>query len=119
MTLVVKNTFTHASNEGGFITILAGSPTDPVPGQERIRMLAEDAFDVGTPERAYVEAYGMLIGPENLRERKDTEVGTYRGWQLHEDADGAWAERDTPFGHVVARRIDALYDLVDEYEEAE
>lgn len=116
MPLVVKNSFTHHSIEGGFITVLADSPTEPVPGQEPIRMLSENTFEVGTPERAYVEAYGILIGPGNLRERKDTEVDTYMGWQLHEDADGAWAVRDTPFGHVVARRIDELYDLVDEYE---
>ena len=117
MALVVKNSFTHHSDEGGIIVVLADSPTEPVPGQARLRMLAEDAFEEGTPERAYVETYGILVGPENLRERADTEIDTYRGWELHEDADGAWAVRSEPHGHITARSADALYDLIDEYEE--
>lgn len=117
MALVVKNTFVHHSVEGGAISVLADSPTEPIPGHEPLRMLAEDAFDAGTPERTYVEAYGIIVGPENLRDRPDSEVDTYGGWTLYEDANGAWATRDAFFGHVTARRVDALYDLIDEYEE--
>lgn len=117
MALVVKNSFTHHSDEGGVIIVLADSPTEPVPGQDRIRMVAEDAFDIGTPQRAYVETYGILVGPDNLRERADTEIDTYRGWELHEDADGAWATNGRVGGHVVARRADQLYDLIDEHDE--
>lgn len=117
MALVVKNSFTHHSDEGGVIIVLADSPTEPVPGQDRIRMVAEDAFDIGTPQRAYVEMYGILVGPENLRERADTEIDIYRGWELHEDANGAWATNGRVGGHVVARRADQLYDLIDEHDE--
>lgn len=119
MAYVVKNTFMHHSVEGGAICVLADSPTEPVPGQDRLRMVAGDAFDEGTPQRAYVETYGILIGPENLRERPNTEVDTYRQWHLHEDVDGAWATRDAPFGHVTTRHLEDLYDLIDEYEETE
>lgn len=115
--LVVKDYFIHHSNEGGVIHVLAGMPTEPVPGQKRIRMLAEDAFPEGTRARAYVENYGILIGPDNLRERKPTEVDSYGGWELHEDADGAWAIRHEPFGHVTARKADELYGLIDDFEE--
>lgn len=117
MPLVVKNTFTHHSVEGGIICILADSPTEPVPGQARIRMVSEDAFDAGTPERAYAKAYGILVWPDNLRERADTEVGTFLQWTLHEDADGAWATRQYPYGKVTARRVDQLFDLIEDYEE--
>ena len=116
MALVVKNTFTHYSLEGGAITVLADSPTEPIPEHEPLRMVAYDAFDAGTPEQAYVEEFGIIVGPENLRDRPDTEVDTYLGWRLHEDADGAWATRDAPFEHITARRVEQLYDTIDAYE---
>lgn len=119
MALVVKNSFTHHSDEGGVIVVLADSPTEPIPGQPRLRMLAEDAFDEGTPERAYVENYGIIISPENLREKAPTEVDTYRKWALHEDANGAWATNGLIGGHVVAPRLEALYALIDEHEETD
>lgn len=116
MTLVVKNYFIHHSDEGGCIHVLAGSPTEPVPGQKRIRMVAESAFPEGTKARAYVETYGILVGRENLREKAETEVDSYGGWLLHEDADGAWATRYEPHGHITARSADALYSLIDDCE---
>ena len=117
MPLVVKNTFMHHSEEGGVICVLADSPTEPVPSKPEWRMLSNDAFDVGTPERTYVETYGILIGSNNLRDRAPTEVDTYRRWTLHEDANGAWATREPMFGLVQAKRLDALMDLIDSYED--
>lgn len=116
MALVVKDYFIHHSEKGGAIHVLAGMPTEAVPGQKRIRMVAEDAFAKGTRARAYVEEYGILVGPENLREKADTEVDSYGGWLLHEDADGAWACREDG-GHIVAPRADALYEIIDGFEE--
>ena len=114
MALVVKNTFIHwgAGNEHP-IHVFAGSPTEAIPGQKSIRMVSDDAFQPGTLAREYAEQYGILIGPDNLREKADTELDTYDGWQLHEDADGAWAVRDPIDGILRAPRADALYDLID------
>lgn len=113
MSIVVKNYFIHHSDEGGVIHVYAGTPTEAVPGQKRIRMIAEDAFEEGTRPHAYVKEYGILVGPENLREKKPTEVDIYGGWILHEDANGAWAIREEPFGRITARRADDLYGLID------
>ena len=120
MALVVKNTFIHwgAGNEHP-IHVLAGSPTDAVPGQKRIRMVSDTAFAEGTIARAYSEEFGILIGLDNLREKRDTEIDIYDGWQLHEDADGAWAVRDPMDCILRAPRADALYELIDAYEEPE
>ena len=117
MTLVVKDYFTHHSEEGGIIHVLAGSPTELVPGKPQWRMLSEDAFPEGTKSRAYVAEYGILIDSDNLRDRKPTEVDTYGGWELHEDADGAWAVRLAPFGHITARKADELYGIIDDFGE--
>jgi hypothetical protein len=119
MTLVVKNTFIHwGAGDEHPIHIFADTPTEAIPGQKRIRMVAEGAFEPGTHARAYVETYGILIGPENLREKPDTEIDSYGGWFLHKDANGAWAEG--PHGGLLtAKRVDQLYDLIDEWENGE
>lgn len=118
MALVVKDTFIHwgAGSEHP-IHVLADSPTEAIPGQKSLRQLSEDAFEAGTHARAYVETYGILIGPENLRDRPPTEIDSYGGWFLHEDADGAWATNGRIGGHITARRVDQLYDLIDEWED--
>ena len=120
MALVVKDSFIHwgAGNEHP-IYVLSGSATEAIPGQKSLRLLSEDAFEPGTHARAYVETYGVLIGPENLRDRAPTEVDTYGGWILHEDADGAWATNGRIGGHITARRVDQLYDLIDEFDDGE
>lgn len=120
MVLVVRDSFIHwgAGSEHP-IHVLAGTPTKAIPGQKRIRMVAEDAFEPGTHARAYVETYGILIGPENLRERGPTEIDSYGGWFLHEDADGAWATNGRIGGHITAKRADQLYDLIDDFDDGE
>lgn len=113
MTLVVKNTFIHwgAGSEHP-IHVFAGSPTEAIEGQDRLRVVSDTAFAEGTLSRAYSEKYGIIVGPDNLRDRPDTEVDTYGGWFLHEDADGAWA--GGPYGDVLtAPRVEALYDMID------
>lgn len=119
MVLVVRDSFIHwgAGSEHP-IYVLSGSATEAIPGQKRIRMLAADAFEPGTHSRAYVETYGVLIGPENLREKPDTEIDSYGGWFLHEDADGAWAIGRYG-GHITARRVDQLYELIDAFDDRE
>lgn len=117
MTFVVKSAFMHHSDEGGIIHVRAGSPTEAIPDQKRLRLLSPDAFEPGTPERAYAEEYGILIGLDNLRYKAATEVDTYLAWTIHEDQDGAWAVRDNPHRHVTAPRVSALYELIDDAEE--
>lgn len=117
MALVVKEYFIHHSGEGDVIHVYAGSPTEPVPGQKRIRMVAEDAFPEGSRSRAYVAQYSVLVSPTNLREKASTEVDSYGGWLLHEDANGAWATNGQVGGHIIAPRADALYDMIDAFEE--
>lgn len=117
MALVVKDTFIHwgAGSEHP-IYVLADSPTEAVPGQKSLRLVSDVAFPEGTISRAYSEEHGILVGRDNLREKPDTEIDSYGGWFLHEDADGAWAHG--PYGgHLTARRVDQLYDLIDEWED--
>ncbi|MEN9419369.1 MAG: hypothetical protein RI988_2989 [Pseudomonadota bacterium] len=117
MTLVVKNTFIHwgAGSEHP-IYVLADSPTEAIPGQKSLRLVSDAAFPEGTISRAYSEEHGILVGRDNLREKPDTEIDSYGGWFLHEDADGAWAQG--PYGgHLTAKRVEQLYDLIDEWED--
>lgn len=120
MALVVKNTFIHwgAGNEYP-IHVFADSPTEAIPGQDRIRMVSDSAFQEGTFARAYSAEYGILVGPENLRDKPDTEIDSYGCWFLHEDANGAWATGG-PYGAILtAKRGDQLYDLIDEYDDGD
>lgn len=119
MGIVVKNTFIHwGLGEEHPIHVFAGAPTEAIPGQDRIRMVSDTAFQEGTRARAYSEEYGILVGSDNLRQKPDTEIDSYGGWFLHEDANGAWASG--PYGgHLTAARGDQLYELIDNLDDEE
>jgi len=120
MALVVKDTFIHwgAGNEHP-IHVFAGSPTEAIEGQDRIRVVSDTAFQEGTLSRAYSEEYGILVGPDNLRDKPDTEVDSYGGWFLHEDQNGAWASRDPIDGVLTAPRVEVLYELIDAFDDGD
>lgn len=108
---VVKETFTYVYGAGHFVQVPTGTRIEKGP-EPRQYWVDPSIFPKGSIERHDAEHYGIRVPPDNVRETLPSEVDVYRGWQIHEDANGAWAIG--PFDEQArAERADALYDVID------